>query len=576
MLSTHPIRRPTLGLAAFIALLLSLLRVGLLAEQPSGYPSGQEIVAYDVAGEFCLARRQAGRLAWEQHQAMLGRIVQAQVGTGDQYSASRDAAELADPRAIASGLAQARAGGAAMADFATLMQLIQNTIAPDIWDEMGGPSSMAPYANGIYVDPRGIVRDVDVTVRGRDRPHADDLDLLRGRSKLQTQNDDWRQASGMRCVSLRRLGHEYVRLRLLNQPVPAAMRNMAGLSRIEYVFFDDETSDVILAGLVGGVEFRDGWHRDLKTGATPLAFASWQGAAYAVFYQQPIGCTIDPTNEGISRALEVSRQNLQRPLPPKTAADTLATALGLQRVETIGMPGDHPLAWMLVEADRHMKQLALGQHAMPPGVPNYLDMIQRHIASGPPSEHLLRLWFTAQGVTVRTDPQRQLFRLDGHPLQLVGEDQRPSINGQRRVAEVDPRSRDFIKHFNQAFRQIADLYPLYHALEALYGAAGVAELMRRELEPERMQSLLAPFAQPGSGLAPRLPVPKSVDSIAVSHRVRAGKRQHQVTIASGGVSVDPRGVVSSEIEIYPSLTTTQRPQDTAPAAVNRWWWNGEE
>ncbi len=569
-------RRSTLGLATLIVLLLSLLRVGLLAEQPSGFPAGQEIVAHDGAGEFSLARRQAGRLALEQRKAMLGRIVRAQMGTGDQYSASRDAAGLADPRAIASGIAQARAGGAAMADFETLMQLIKNTIAQDTWDEMDGPSSMAPYANGIYVDPRGIVRDVDVTVRGRDRTHADDLDLLRGRSKPQTQNDDWRQASSMRCVSLRRLGQEYVRLRLLNQPIPAAMRNMAGLSRIEYVFLDDETSDVIIAGHVGGVEFRDGWHRDLTSGAVPLALDSWQGAAYAVFHQQPIGCTIDPTNEGIGQALEVSRQTLQRPLPPKTAADTLATALGLQRVETIGMPGDHPLAWMLVEADRHMKQLALGQHAMPPGVPNYMDMIQRHIASGPPSEHLLRLWFTAQSVTVRTDPQRQLFRFDGPPLQLVGEDQRPDINGQRRVAGVDPRSRDFVKHFNRAFRQTADLYPFYHALEALYGAAGVAELLRRELEPERMQSLLAPFAQLGSDLAPRLPVPQAVDSIAVSHRVRSGKQQHQVTIASGGVSVDPRGVVPSEIEIYPSLTATPSPQDTAPAAVNRWWWNGEK
>ncbi|XZE52629.1 type II secretion system protein GspD [Planctomycetaceae bacterium SH139] len=40
---------------------------------------------------------------------------------------------------------QAGFGGAAIADFDSLMQLIQTTIAPDTWEALGGPSTMAPY-----------------------------------------------------------------------------------------------------------------------------------------------------------------------------------------------------------------------------------------------------------------------------------------------------------------------------------------------------------------------------------------------------------------------------------------------
>lgn len=40
---------------------------------------------------------------------------------------------------------QAGFGGAAIADFDSLIQLIQTTIAPDTWEALGGPSTMAPY-----------------------------------------------------------------------------------------------------------------------------------------------------------------------------------------------------------------------------------------------------------------------------------------------------------------------------------------------------------------------------------------------------------------------------------------------
>jgi general secretion pathway protein D len=40
-------------------------------------------------------------------------------------------------------------GGAALADFDSLMTLIQTTVVPDTWEALGGPSTMSPYAQNL-------------------------------------------------------------------------------------------------------------------------------------------------------------------------------------------------------------------------------------------------------------------------------------------------------------------------------------------------------------------------------------------------------------------------------------------
>lgn len=49
------------------------------------------------------------------------------------------------PGSGAAGVMGQQAGGGAIADFDSLMELIQTTIDPDTWEALGGPSTMAPY-----------------------------------------------------------------------------------------------------------------------------------------------------------------------------------------------------------------------------------------------------------------------------------------------------------------------------------------------------------------------------------------------------------------------------------------------
>ena len=49
-------------------------------------------------------------------------------------------------------------GGAVIADFDTLMNLIQQTIDPDSWLQAGGTNTISPYPAGVYVDPKGYMK----------------------------------------------------------------------------------------------------------------------------------------------------------------------------------------------------------------------------------------------------------------------------------------------------------------------------------------------------------------------------------------------------------------------------------
>ena len=41
------------------------------------------------------------------------------------------------------------------------MDLIQTTVVPDTWEALGGPSTMAPYPAGIFVDSKGTIQQCE-------------------------------------------------------------------------------------------------------------------------------------------------------------------------------------------------------------------------------------------------------------------------------------------------------------------------------------------------------------------------------------------------------------------------------
>ncbi len=321
-------------------------------------------------------------------------------------------------------------GGGSFADFGSLMELIETTVVPETWESLGGPSNMFPYPQGVYVDASGTIRDCEQVV-------ADDAvqnlkTLLIDSAETTNQIDNWKLASRMRCVSLRRLLEERNRFGVAT---PESMDCLAGLSQIQYMFVDGD--DVILAGPVGGIESFQGWYRDRQSGRTAMRLDFLATCFASALSEAPFGCTIDPTTEGLQRAAQVSAQVKTDSIPIGAASSEMISALGMQRIEVFGTAGDTPIGYVMVEADRHMKQLALGIHRMPRNTKNYLDVIEQSIDQGPPQDLLLRLWFTSKPRSVRASTDRTVFEIAGTPIQLSGQNERAVASGERGHVTLD-------------------------------------------------------------------------------------------------------------------------------------------
>ncbi|QDV64787.1 hypothetical protein Pan14r_24840 [Crateriforma conspicua] len=474
------------------------------------------------------------------------------------------------------------AGGGSMADFSQLMMLIQTTIEPETWEALGGTSTMFPYAAGIYVDPDGIVRDVDQIPR---EDMAAEIDALIAASAssdgvmLQSHSprDWWRDAAKLRCISLKQLLDQYADNRSSMQSPDDDLLHCAGLSHVRFVRFTE--NDVILAGPVGGIQRVDGHWRDRSSGAAPVRLDALAACFAATSDDGVFGCSIDPTTTGLQRAAVVAQQIQHGDVPKGLAANTLASAVGRQEVSIFGINRDSSLAWLLVEADRHMKQLALGKHAMPDGATNYLDQIESHIDQGVPTDLMLRLWFTSNPLAARQSTDGSVVELAGRPIRLSGQNELAVASGRRGIVTKDPRTDAFVADFNRHWNNVRDMYPVYASLESVFQSAAIVRLVRgnaAKANPTSNASRLIADAMAAiassdqHGFAP----PSQVDTLAVSHTFRHGRQRHNVIVASGGVTVRSDESLRDEIARYPALDSVAgRMTRNVDAGSSRWWWN---
>ncbi len=150
------------------------------------------------------------------------------------------------------------------------------------------------------------------------------------------------------------------------------MKYLAGLLRIQYVFFYPETGDIVLAGPAEGfAEDPVGRIRGLTSGRPVLQL---QDLVTAMRAYPPagnklnvIGVSIDPTPEGLERLRQTlaSIGRTIRPGDDVRLAATLREALGLQTVSVQGISPKSHFAQVLVEADYRMKLIGIGLEQPP-------------------------------------------------------------------------------------------------------------------------------------------------------------------------------------------------------------------
>lgn len=487
------------------------------------------------------------------------------------------------------------AGGAASADFDSLIDLITSTVEQESWQENGtGEGEIQPFPTGVWVDATGNLRfgeraDARAQLTAvRERGAAAAVVPPRDEAGAKATERDARQASKLRYVSLPRLEAAIAQRQNAHQPLDAAMLTLAGLQRVQYVLVYPETGDLVLAGPAGDWRAtRDGLV-DADTGR-PLVrlddlLTLWrrqQDKGSAAF-----GCSIVPRQEALARTQEFLAASAAQPIEPGERRDWLAQlrdTLGVQDVEYYNIDPNTRIAGLLLSADYHMKLVGMGLAEAVPGVKSYLATVRLGPGGQAPPMAILRWWFSIPMSTVEATAAGDAFALPANCVQVLSENEMLAARGERvHTGQSDELNSQFARSFTAEFEALAAKYPVYAQLARVFELSLALAVIEKE-------GLAAKVAWTPSLLLdnerlrlPRLETPKGVQTV-INHRVIGGR--HIIAGISGGVWVDggkSLAVSAASGEVATTLASMRKaPAAPSPAVVNdaeatpaiAWWWD---
>lgn len=462
-------------------------------------------------------------------------------------------------------------GGAANADFDSLIDLIQSTVASDTWMENGtGDGEISPFPTGVFVDSVGTLRFSQASL-GK---------VPQGSAPTQSSDrepQDARRGSPMRFVSLPRLEAAILRRQIAHQPLAPEMLTLAGLERIEYVLVDPKAGDLVLAGPAGDWQASGGSLVSVATGRPVVRLDDlltlWrrrQTRAVA-----PFGCSINPRPEALARTQQYLLASSSEPIEPSERGQWLKglrDTLGKQDVEFFGIDSANHVAQVLLVADYHMKLIGMGIADGVPGVKSYLSTVRLLPDGSAPPMSVLRWWFAMHYEPVEVSADRCAFRLAGQGVRVLSENELLAARGQRvHTGQSDELNRRFADSFTEHFEEIAAVYPLYGELRNVFDLALVLGMIEQEGLLERVGWHAELFSSADALRLPRVAVPREVETV-VNHRVI--NRRHILAGISGGVLVDSRKALEIRAANV-SDTKAPAPLRAVPddAAQDMWWWD---
>jgi len=467
-------------------------------------------------------------------------------------------------------------GGAALADFDSLIELITATIAPDSWDEVGGPGAIESFPGGVFVDASGLLKRVEGEV-------ADStLTALRassGRDASSAAHGQARTKSPLRKVSLTRLEQHIQMQWALGRRPDEAMQQLAGIHQIKYLMFYPETGDIVIAGPA------DDWKPNptgrpvsVTTGQPVLQLDDLVVVLRNAFDADGrFGCSINPVQANMADVQAYSRESAKKPLKPSQRDAWLAELrdrLGKQDISVFGIDPRTHAARTLVEADYHMKLIGMGLQEGTPGVVSYLDSIQVPEGGAPPALDVLRWWFTLNFDHVKTTKSRDAFQMHGSGVKVLSENELLTERGERvHTGAADATNQQFSNSFTTHFDALATKYPVYAELRNIFSLALVAAIIRSEDLAERVDWQANHWRQADRFAVELGEAPRRVESV-INHRVI--NRKHIVVGVSGGVSVDANQFVmakSFQVDKYGLMQSSRASSTPQQPRRDAWWWD---
>ncbi len=553
-----------------------------VADRTHAQDLGDRINAHLDAGEFGVARelaRAADNITIRDR--WLGDVAAAQAIRGARR-ASVDTASLIDSDLsrsrvlsdIGTGpLGPGAGGGAAAADFDSLIELITTTVAPESWDEVGGPGTIDSFEGGVYVDGAGVLKLV-LADSG-----SESLATVRNRAAASTGNTDVRKRSRLRKVSLNRLEKQVQLRQALGEDPDDIMKSMAGIYEIKYVLIYPDTGDVVIAGPADDWTINaEGRKVSASTGKPVLNLDDLVVCLRNAFTEgSRFGCSITPRKENLAatqRFLAESR------LKGEAWRTKLRETLGKQDIEVYGVDPRSRVARVMVEADYRMKLVGMGLEDATAGVSSYLDMVELGADGKPPATDVVRWWFALNYDALTTVDSRDAFELRGQGVKVLSETELLTERGERvHTGKSDGPTREFAHSFTREFGKLAAKYPIYAELKNVFDLSLVAALLKAEDVPGQVGWHMTHFLGGENDLAYQIEyglAAKEVDTIMNHRTVRAKRVIHTVVGVSGGVAVDTNQLVRRDkikADTYGLMSADRRVSAPKTLPRDAWWWD---
>ncbi len=515
-----------------------------------------QVVAHLEAGEFGAALGLTRGIADQSEQrVMRQKIAATQQAAGESTRPSNS-------------------GGGAMADFATLIEMITQNTGGE-WELTGGNGgTITQYPYGVSVAPQGLLQRVTR------EEQSGSLATLARQSRQADLNPDVSRRSELRLVSLTRL-EQAVSQRLSNgDAVTETMSRLAGLSQVRYVILYPDSHEIVIGGPA------EGWQYNLEgqpigmTNRRPTLQLDDLVTVLRIFArgEESFGCSINTRDAGVLALTDFAKTSHARgPLSPSSVrnwANQLQQKLGRQDIEIWGLPANSRVARVIVEADYRMKLIGIGKVNGGRDIPSYFDLLTANPEEGQTMQ-ALRWWLTMKYDAVAHSTDRTVFEIQGSSVLCQSENQIQTKQGKHlATGQANAANRAFANHFTVNYDKLANRDPVFAELQSIFDLALVAALVQHERLASRSNWDLGVFGPHGDYAAAQYAVPKEVDSV-VNHRVYNG-REIVVQVA-GGVQGDVMSMLkdAKKTPEVPRLKSIAQQGQAAERPVGCWWWDAQ-
>ncbi|WP_428308715.1 DUF1598 domain-containing protein [Lacipirellula sp.] len=496
-------------------------------------------------------------------------------------------------------------GGAASADFDSLIDLITSTVDVESWQENGtGQGEVQPFPNGVYADADGALlvraggeRAALAAVRAHGTPRSQpavktlgieavvEAKAVAERHFTET-TDAARQSSPLRYVSLSKLEAAIAQRQERHEPLEPAMLSLAGLQRVSFVLAYPETGDLVLAGPAGDwAGAPTGGLVSVETGRPIVRLDDlltlWR--RQRTEKSAAFGCSIVPRQEALANTQAFLDASAAKPLEPsgrRKWLEELRSTLGIQDVEYYNIDEGSRIATLLLASDYHMKLIGMGLADGVPGVKSYLATVRNGADGSPPPMAVLRWWFSMPASTVEASDAHDAFALPERSICVLSENEMLAARGQRvHTGQSDDLNRKFAESFTQEFAALSTKYPVYGELERVFELALALAVIQREGLTEKVGWTPTLLLDEQRLRLPSSPAPTAVETV-INHRVIGGRQI--IAGVSGGVWVDggkTLQVSAATADRAAALATVKKPIQKAAAGGGdqpeqiAWWWD---